>query len=121
MMILILTMLPCLLRFAHTVQHVSYYMQGLNTNANGRPSTLEEALTIYESFHVLEAHEVQWSKEHAITTCTSNVCPACTVLWLGRRAIHASRFRPDMDRILCSNAESVVAGQQRPGGRGKGS
>ena len=37
-------------------------MQGHNTNADGRPYTLEEALTIYESFHVLEAHEVPWSK-----------------------------------------------------------
>ena len=48
----------------HGAAYVSYYMQGRNTNADGRPYTLEEALTIYESFHVLEAHEVRWCREH---------------------------------------------------------
>ena len=36
----------------HGAAYVSYYMQGRNTNADGRPYTLEEALTIYESFHL---------------------------------------------------------------------
>ena len=39
-------------------------MQGRKTNTDGRPYTLEEALIIYESFHVLEAHEARWSKTH---------------------------------------------------------
>jgi hypothetical protein len=38
-------------------------MKGSNTNANGRPYTLEETLTIYESFHVLEAHKLESAME----------------------------------------------------------
>jgi hypothetical protein len=48
----------------HSAAYVSYYMQGRKTNTHGRPYTLDEALLIYETFHVLESHGARWSKSH---------------------------------------------------------
>jgi len=48
----------------HSAAYVSYYIQGRKTNTVGRPYTLDEALLIYETFHVLESHDARWSKSH---------------------------------------------------------
>jgi hypothetical protein len=46
----------------HAAQYVEYYVQG-----RGRVLThysLEQALTLYESFHILESQDPQWSDNH---------------------------------------------------------
>jgi hypothetical protein len=46
----------------HAAQYVEYYVQG-----RGRVLTrysLEQALTLYESFHILESQDPRWSDDH---------------------------------------------------------